>query len=104
MLIAPFVRGDRKKPRFEPFGDIEGVYGDMDLEKRVLEDVLGAFLTSHKTVEESHQIVLISLNKHAKGVDLTLSIGLDKLLVGSIIDESGATIWLLGCGNGAWLL
>lgn len=101
-VVAGLVGGDGEEPGLEPAGDVERFDGLMNLEERLLKDVLGGIAVAHEADEEVEELVAIARDQRFKGVILPLAEEVDEFFIievgGGLVGVGRNGSWGLGCG------
>ena len=83
--VAGLVGRDREQPGLEGAIGVEGVGGEMDLQERVLKDVLRGGAVAEESSQEVQDLGAIPLEKLHEGVPIAFAIGNEQFLVRAIV-------------------
>jgi len=64
--VPPLVRANREQPGLESAAGVEAVRGDVNLEKRLLKDVLRGLSITHQSRQEANEVVVMTLDQRTK--------------------------------------
>lgn len=95
--VAGLIGGDGEEPGLEPAVDVELVGGLMNLEERLLEDVLGGGAVAEEADEEVVELALVALDEQGEGVAIALAVLEEELLVGARVEVDRGAV-----GRGTW--
>ncbi len=98
MLIPPLVGSDGEEPGLEGAAHIKGVQRLMDLQKRLLEDILRGLAIAHETNQEPEQGVMVALHHRSEGADIAILICRQQFNVCAVVDEAIGGLFL-GSGD-----